>query len=262
MGKCKILTASNEKGGVGKSITVASLSVGLARLGKKVLAIDADPQGSLTVSLGNQQPDSLPVTLASVMMNIIEEIEFEPSMGIIHHEEGIDLMPANISLVNTELALVPAMGREMILKRYVDMVKPMYDYIIIDSSPSIGLLTINTLAASNGIIIPVVPKFLDAKGLELLLKTVTKIRKQINPGLEIEGILLTMVDRRANFTKDIIAMIEKAYGANLHIFKEAIPLSIRAAEASATGKSIFSHDPRGRVAAAYDALARGVMGVA
>ncbi len=171
-------------------------------------------------------------------------------------------MPANISLANTELALVPAMGREMILKRYVDMVKPMYDYIIIDSSPSIGLLTINTLAASNGIIIPVVPKFLDAKGLELLLKTVTKIRKQINPGLEIEGILLTMVDRRANFTKDIIAMIEKAYGANLHIFKEAIPLSIRAAEASATGKSIFSHDPRGRVAAAYDALARGVMGVA
>lgn len=257
-----VITIANEKGGVGKSLTAASLSVGLARNGKSVLAIDADPQGSLTVSLGHQQPDKLSVTLATIMENLIDEAEFEPTKGILRHEEGIDLLPANISLAKMELALAQAMGGETILMQYIDMVKPCYDYIIIDTSPSLGLLTVNALTASNSVIIPVAPKFLDAKGMELLLKTIDKVRKHLNPGLGIDGILLTMVERRSNFTKDIIAMIEKAYGEHIRIFKDFIPLSVRAAEASAIGRSIFEHDPRGKVAAAYEALAKGVLDVA
>lgn len=257
-----VITIANEKGGVGKSLTAASLSVGLARNGKSVLAIDADPQGSLTVSLGHQQPDKLPVTLATVMENLIDEAEFEPAKGIIRHEENIDLLPANIALAKMELALAQAMGGETILRQYIDMVKPRYDFIIIDTSPSLGLLTVNALTASNSVIIPVAPKYLDAKGMELLLKTIDKVRKRLNPGLAIDGILLTMVERRSNFTKDIIAMIEKAYGGHIRIFKDYIPLSVRAAEASAVGRSIFEHDPRGKVAAAYEALAKGGLDVA
>jgi chromosome partitioning protein len=228
-------------------------------LGKNVLAIDADPQGSLTVSLGYQQPDKLPVTLATVIGNIIDEIAIDPATGIIKHEEGIDFMPANITLAKMELALAQAMGGETILKQYIETVKSHYDYIIIDTSPSLGLLTVNALTASDSVIIPVVPRYLDAKGLELLLKTIEKVRKRLNPGLGIGGILLTMVERRSNFTKDIIAMIEKSYGGNIQIFKEYIPLSVRAAEASATGKSIFNFDPRSKIAIAYTALAEGVL---
>lgn len=257
-----VICVSNEKGGVGKSVTSANLSVGLSRQGKKVLVIDADPQGSLTISLGNQQPEKLPITLATVMSNILSETPFNPLDGIIHHSEGIDLMPASIALANTEIALVQAFGREAILKQYIDLVRDEYSHIIIDTSPSLGLLTINALAAANSIIVPVVPKYLDVKGLELLLKTVSKVRKQINSGLAIGGILFTMVTARYNFTKDIIAMIEQAYGGNIHIFKEYIPHSIRAAETSAEGVSIFRHDPRGKVAAAYESLVREVLGLA
>jgi chromosome partitioning protein len=226
------------------------------------LAIDADPQGSLTVSLGCQKPDGLTVTLATVMDSLIEETTFDAAKGIIRHEEGFDFMPANITLAKMELALAQAMGGETILKQYIEMVKPQYDFIVTDTAPSLGLLTINALTASDSVIIPVVPKYLDAKGMELLLKTVDKVQRRLNPGLEIDGILLTMVDRRSNFTKDIIAMIEKAYGENIRIFKEYIPLSVRAAEASATGKSIFDYEPRGKVAAAYESLAKGVLEVA
>jgi chromosome partitioning protein len=257
-----VICVSNEKGGVGKSVTSANLSVGLSRQGKKVLVIDADPQGSLTISLGNQQPEKLPITMATVMSNILSETPFNPLDGIIHHSEGIDLMPASIALANTEIALVQAFGREAILKQYIDLVRDEYSHIIIDTSPSLGLLTINALAAANSIIVPVVPKYLDVKGLELLLKTVSKVRKQINSGLAIGGILFTMVTARYNFTKDIIAMIEQAYGGNIHIFKEYIPHSIRAAETSAEGVSIFRHDPRGKVAAAYESLVREVLGLA
>ena len=257
-----VICLSNEKGGCGKSVTSASLGFGLAQRGKKVLLIDADPQGSLTISLGNHQPDKLPVTLANIMSNIVEESEFDPSFGILHHDEGVDLTPANIALANTELALVTALGRETVLRRYIEMVGPMYEYIVIDTSPSLGLMTINALAASNKVIIPVTPKYLDVKGLELLLKTISRIKKQINPNLEIGGVLFTMVDKRANFTKEIIAMIEDAYGGKINIFTESIPLSVRAAETSREGISIFSYDPRGKAAIAYTAFVKGVLGVA
>ena len=257
MGKTIVIT--NRKGGCGKSVTTANLGVGLARQGKKVLLIDADNQHSLTVSMGVTQPDNLPVTLTTVISDIIAKKEFDPTAGIIHHDEGVDIMPANDSLTGMELTLAPLMGREIILRKYINKVKPLYDYIIIDTCPTLDVLTINALAAADSALIPVTPKYLDAKGLELLLKSVSEIREDINPNLSICGILLTMVDNRTNFSKGIINLIKEAYGEEIRIFNEPIPHSVRAAEASATGKSIFTHDPNGRVAAAYDALVRGVL---
>lgn len=255
----KTIVVSNQKGGCGKSVTAANLGVGLARQGKRVLLIDADAQNSLTISLGITEPDKLSVTLASAMANIMNDTDFEPTAGIIHHAEGVALLPANIALANTELSLVPIMGRETVLRQYIDMVKPLYDWIIIDTSPSLGLLTLNALTAADSVLIPVTPKFLDAKGLELLLRTIAKVRKQINPHLDIGGILLTMVDRRSNFTKEIISLVENTYGNNIHIFSEHIPHSIRAAETSAQGQSIFTYDPKGKVAAAYASLTGEVL---
>ena len=257
MGKTIVIT--NRKGGCGKSFTTASLGVGLARQGKKTLIIDTDNQHSLTISMGVAEPDNLPVTLTTVITDIIEERETELTAGIIKHSEGIDLLPANSSLTGIGLALAPIIGRETILRQYIDRVKPLYDYVLIDTCPTLDLLTINALAAADIAIIPVVPKFLDAKGMELLLKNIAQIRRAINPNLEIGGILLTMVDKRQNFTKGVIGMIETAYGERIPIFKEYIPLSVRAAEANATGKCIFSHDPNGKIAAAYDALVKVVL---
>jgi len=243
----------------GKSTTAANLGIGLARQNKRVLIIDADSQSSLTISLGVTESDRLPVTLATVMSHIINETEYDPTDGIIHHAEGIDLLPANNSLARIELDLASLLvGRDTVLRQYIETVKPLYDYIIVDTASTLGLLTVNALAATDNVIIPVTPKFLDAKGLELLLKTISQIKRQINPNLEIGGILLTMVETRANFTREIISLIEGAYGGKIHIFGEHIPRSIRnpqragnAAETSAYGKSIFLHDPKGKAAAAY-----------
>ena len=257
-----VFCLSNEKGGCAKSVTAASLGFGLARHGKKVLLIDADAQGSLTISLGYPQPDKLPVTLATVMGKIIGDEDFDPTADLLHHNEGVDLMPANIRLSKTEILLAPEMERETKLRQYIDMVGPLYEYIVIDTSPSLGLMTVNALAASQKVIIPVAPKFLDVKGLELLLKTIAGLRKRINPRLEISGVLFTMVDGRTNFTREIISMIEAAYGGNINIFKDRIPLSVRAAEMSAKGMSIYSYDPKGKVAAAYSAFVEGVLKIA
>ena len=255
----KVLVISNRKGGCGKSMTAASLGVGLARQGKRALIIDADSQHSLTVSMGIPEPDKLPISLATIMTDIINETDFDPKKGIIQHSEGVDLIPSNNTLAGMEIALAGLIGRETVLRRYIDKVKPFYDYIIVDCAPSLDLLTINALATADSVIIPVVPKFLDAKGLELLLKSIAQLQRQINPEISISGILLTMVNRRANFTRDIISLIENTYGGKIRIFSEAIPHSVRAAESTAQGVSIFTHDPNGKVAAAYAALTREVM---
>ncbi len=255
----KTIAVSNLKGGTSKTMTAASLGAGLARQGKRVLLLDDDSQHSLTVSFGVKEPDKQTVTLTTMMQAVINEADINPSAGIIHHADGVDLLPSNSSLAGMEIALAGQIGREMVLKQYIDIVKPLYDYVVVDCAPSLDLLTVNALAAADSVIIPVVPKFLDAKGLELLLKSVARIRKQINPALTISGILLTMVDRRANFTREIIALVESAYGGKIRIFGEHIPHSVRAAESTAKGVSIFRHDPNGKVAAAYAALTREVL---
>ena len=255
----KVLAVTNRKGGTGKTMTSVSLGVSLARQGKKVLLIDADSQHSATVSLGVKEPDKLEVSLATIMQGIIREQEIDPAEGIISHDEGISLMPSNNGLAGMEIVLAPIMGRETVLRQYIDKVRSQYDYILIDTAPTLDLLAINALASADSVIIPVAPKFLDAKGLELLLKSIAQTRRHINPNLAIGGILLTMVDKRANITKGIISMIQQAYGESINIFKEPIPHSVRAIETSATGKSIFEHDPNGKVVLAYESLAQELL---
>lgn len=255
----QIIAIANQKGGVGKTTTCANLGIGLAQSGKKVLLIDGDPQGSLTISLGNPQPDQLPVTLSDMMGKILTDQPIAPGEGIIHHPEGVDLMPANIELSGMEVSLVNAMSRETILRQYLDTLKHQYSHILIDCQPSLGMLTVNALAAANRVLIPVQSEYLPAKGLEQLLSTVSKVRRQINPKLQIDGILLTMVDSRTNFAKDISALLRETYGSKIKVFGTEIPHSVRAKEISAEGKSIYAHDPSGKVAEAYTNLTKEVL---
>nr|AGS52497.1 chromosome (plasmid) partitioning protein ParA / Sporulation initiation inhibitor protein Soj [uncultured bacterium contig00005] len=255
----KTIFVGARKGGVGKTMTAASLGFGLARQGKRVLLLDCDSQHSLTVSLGIREPDKLNTTLASVMTDIINERDADPAAGIVRHDEGVDFLPASAGLTGIELALTQLIGRETVLRQYIDRVKGGYDYVIIDTAPSLDLLTVNALAAADSAIVPVCPKYLDALGLEQLLKAVAQIKRQINPTLAIDGILLTMVDRRANLTREVIASIENAYGKSIRIFDGHVPQSVKAAECSAQGVSIYAHDPNGKVAGAYNSLVGEVL---
>ena len=248
---CKVIVIGNQKGGVGKTTTTSNLGIGLAKKGKKVLLIDADAQGSLTASLGFQEPDKLDVSLATIMANIINEEDMEPDYGILKHDEGVDLMPGNIELSGLEVSLVNVMSRELVLRTYIEQQKERYDYILIDCMPSLGMITINAFASADSILIPVQAAYLPVKGLEQLIKTIGKVKRQINPKLEIEGILLTMVDNRTNYAKDISALVVENYGSKVRIFENSIPMSVRAAEISAEGVSIYEHDPNGKVASAY-----------
>ena len=256
---CKIIAIANQKGGVGKTTTTSNLGIGLAKQGKRVLLIDADAQGSLTASLGFKEPDKLEITLANVLANIINDEEMDTDYGILKHEEGIDLMPGNIELSGLEVSLVNVMSREVVLRSYVEMVKDRYDYILIDCMPSLGMVTINAFACADSILIPVQAAYLPVKGLEQLIKTIGKVKRQINPKLEIEGILLTMFDSRTNYARDISAMLVENYGSKVRIFENSIPISVRAAEISAEGVSIFQHDPKGKVASAYQSLTEEVL---
>ncbi len=257
--KCTTIAIVNQKGGTGKTTTCENLGVGLACEGKKVLLVDADPQGSLTISMGWQQPDKLPTTLSTLMTKAMNDQSIPPGEGILHHDEGVDLIPADIELASVDVSLVNTMNREKMLKQVLESAKREYDYILIDCTPSLGMLTVNALAAADTTLIPVQAQYLSAKGLEQLLQTVQKVRRQINPHLKIEGILLTMTDSRTNYGKEIDALIRQVYGSKIKVLEQTIPRSIRAAEISAEGKSIFTHDPKGKVAAAYQSLTKEVL---
>lgn len=259
MSNCKVIALTNQKGGVGKTTSTLNLGVDLARQGKRVLLIDADAQANLTMALGYRKPDDLPFTLANVMQDIMDDKIVPAGAGILHHNECIDLMPSNIELSGLEVRLINAISRERILKSYISTVRSNYDHILIDCMPSLGMMTINALAAADSVVIPTQPHYLSAKGLELLLRSISKVKRQINPKLRIDGILMTMVMSRTNMAKEITASVKSVYGQKIKVFDAEIPHSIRAVEASAEGQSIFAYDKGGKVAAAYEQFGREVM---
>ena len=255
----KVIAIANQKGGVGKTSTAVNLGAGLVRQGYDVLLIDLDSQANLTMALGYQNPDDMDYTISNVLHKAVKEEDIDPTEGILTTAEGIDLMPANVQLSGLEISLINEYGREVVLKQYIDEVRLNYDYILIDCAPSLSVLTVNALVAADSVLIPTQPQYFSMAGIQMFYDTFSKIRKKMNPTLSIEGVLVTMMDNRPNFTKELVTQLRNAYGDVFKVFETEIPTSIRMSESNARGKSIFEFDRKGKVAAAYEKLTQEVI---
>lgn len=258
MSECKVIAIANQKGGVGKTTTTFNLGVALKNQGKRVLVVDADPQGDLTTYMGYNE-SKLKTTLAQLMESVIYDSQLDTKQAILNNAEGIDLIPSDLDLSATEAMLVNAMSREVTLRTILNNVKKDYDYVLIDCMPSLGMLTINALSCSDKVVIPVQDHFLAAKGMGHLLKTVSRVKRTINPNLEVGGILLTLVNKRTNLSKETIQDLKETYGRAIKLYDTQIPLAVKTAESTSRGKSIFKYDKNSKVATAYEDFAKEVL---
>lgn len=247
-----VICIANQKGGVGKTTTSAALAEGLSEHGKRVLLVDWDPQGSLTITMGIN-PDELELTSYDVLSSAINGgTKTNISQVILKTTNpNIDLVPANIEMSQAQLDLVGAPDRELMLKKMLQPVRSSYDFILIDCLPSLGLLTINALAAADSVIIPLQADFLAMKGLALLLSTIIKVQEKLNPALEIAGILFTMTDPRTLHCKEVIEVTKRAFGNRIRVFDTLIPTSVRFKEAPVAGESILTYASSSSGANAY-----------
>ena len=259
MKNTEIIAICNQKGGVTKTTTAVNLGTNLARKGKHVLLVDIDPQANLTMCMGFQNPDELHCTIANILDEYITEHITLRKEDYLLHSEGCDLIPSSLLLAGIEPLLVNAFSRETLLRQYLLTIQADYDYILIDCAPSLGVLTINALAAATSVLIPVQAHYLSAKGLELLIGTVARVKRQINRQLTFKGILVTMFDQRLNLSRAILSELESVYGDHIHIFETKIPQSIRAAENTVEGKSLHLYDPTCKVSLAYEAFSKEMM---
>ena len=256
MPKCKVIAVTNQKGGVGKTTTTENVAIGLARNGCNVLIVDFDPQGDLTSCLGWKNNDSLEHSVSSMLDDYINDNDINYESLILHHEEHVDLIPANIELADFEMRLVSVINREQTLSNCIEPLRNQYDYIFIDCPPSLGMLTVNALSAADEVLIPVQTQYLPAKGMTKLLQTVGKVQRKINSNLKITGIVMTLADLNTNLTKSTIETIRESFGKNIRVFDTIIPKATKASEASISGKSIYAYAKDSKVALAYANLTK------